>query len=128
MEPVGSSGKIVLTVIALGLILRTGVRQERCQKLMAHWNAKGEWFNKPNEFEPPQCLNCGMENASGNFHPFGMQHQFLPARCPHCANIVSTDELENAHISEGDHDHISICRPHCLHRFVSSLQYTCGDP
>ena len=32
VEPVGSSGKIVLTVIALGLILRTGVRQRSVAK------------------------------------------------------------------------------------------------
>ena len=67
-----------------------------------------------------------MEN---NFHPFGIQHEFLlPTRCPHCANIVSTDELENACVTDSGHDCVSVCCPHCLSRFVSSLQYTHGDP
>lgn len=104
--------------------------EERCQKLMAHWNAKEEWFNKPSEFKPPSMSELWHGERFRELSPFWdtTQEFLLPTRCPHCANIVSTDELENACVTDSGHDCVSVCCPHCLSRFVSSLQYTHGDP
>ena len=66
----------------------------------------------------PQCPNCGMENVSENL---------LPTRCPQCANIVSVEELEKARVTV-DCNRVNVSCPHCPCTFVSSLQYTHGDP
>ena len=110
-----------LTIIALGLILRTGLRQRSIAKSwwLIGMQKKSGSINQIN-LNPPHCLNCGMENASGNWCNTSF---LLPAGCP-CANIVSTDELENAHISEGDHDHFSVCCPHFLQICFITSMYT----
>ena len=103
--------------------------EERCQKLMGHWNAKDEWFNKPSEFEPPSMSELWHGERFRELSPFWdtAQEFLLPIRCPECANIVPTEELEKARVAV-DCESVSVSCPHCPCRFVSSLQYTHGDP
>ena len=116
MVSVGNDGTIVST----------------SRKLMSHWDARQEWFYKPDGFKPDLLSElwhgqCFRELSLWN----NTEAYLLPLRCPECTKIVSIDVLKNARshaCSSVDSRNIDVSSPHCSSDFNSPLQYTYGDP
>ena len=103
--------------------------EEWCHKLMAHWNAKQEWFDKPDGFEPNSLSELWHGERFRKLSTFWNTEKeyLLPVRCPQCTKIVSVDELQNERVSF-DHRDVEVSCPHCHSTFDCTLQYTFGDP
>ena len=95
---------------------------------MSHWDARQEWFDKPDGFEP-ELLS---ELWHGRFRELSSfwnstEEYLLPSRCPQCMKIVSAYVLASARTSVDSHN-VDVSCPHCSFPFNSPLQYSRGDP
>ena len=72
--------------------------EERCHKLMSHWDARQEWFDKPDGFKPELLPELGHGQRFRQLSSFwnNTEEYLLPLRCPECTKIVSVDVLNNA--------------------------------
>ena len=68
----------------------------RCERLMAHWRKKDEWFAKPSDFQPPVLSELWHGQRFRELARFwdSSQEYLLPEKCPHCTSINPAHYLQ----------------------------------
>ena len=71
--------------------------RDQCQKLMAHWEQKDEWFNRQNDYQPPSQSELwhGRRFRELSWFWDSSKQYLLPEKCPRCLKIIPTKYLQS---------------------------------
>ena len=104
--------------------------EERCQKCLAHWDARDEWFNLPHDHQPEVTSEIWHGSRFRDLSYFwdSNQESLLPQKCPLCAHIVPARELSSLIDPFNPLNLITLKCSSCAHEFQFVPDWMTGDP